>query len=223
MGHRKGLIVEGGQGLGSPRIPEDWTSSGALDLSERKYQALVEATNTGYMILDSEGRVLEANQEFLRLTGRPAFAEILGRRVVAWTTASDRSRAEEALRACLAQGRVRDLELDYANPEGGVTSIEINAMAVMTSEGLRVLALCKDISVRRSVERSLRELENLFTLFMEHSPVYVFFKDAELRTLRLSRNFEQMLGRPMDQLLGKTMDELFPPRMTGGSSRKTLW
>jgi PAS domain S-box-containing protein len=45
---------------------------------------------------------------------------------------------------------------------------------------------------------------------MEYSPIYVFFKDSEIRALKLSRNYEQMLGRPMDELLGKTMDELFP-------------
>jgi len=31
-----------------------------------------------------------------------------------------------------------------------------------------------------------------------------------IRSLRLSRNYEQMLGMPIDEMLGKTMDELFP-------------
>ena len=38
----------------------------------------------------------------------------------------------------------------------------------------------------------------------------MFFKDTDIRSIRLSRNYEQMLGRPLDELLGKTMDELFP-------------
>ena len=45
---------------------------------------------------------------------------------------------------------------------------------------------------------------------MENSPVYIFFKDDHIRSRRLSRNFEKMLGRPISELLGKTMDELFP-------------
>lgn len=56
----------------------------------------------------------------------------------------------------------------------------------------------------------LRESEEIFQSFMEHSPIYVFFKDENIRSLQLSRNFETMLNRPLAELLGKSMDELFP-------------
>ncbi|HSO85601.1 MAG TPA: PAS domain S-box protein, partial [Draconibacterium sp.] len=45
---------------------------------------------------------------------------------------------------------------------------------------------------------------------MENSPVYIFFKDKNIRTVRLSRNYEQMIGLPLNDIIGKTMDELFP-------------
>lgn len=59
-------------------------------------------------------------------------------------------------------------------------------------------------------EEALRESEEIFQRFMEHSPIYVFFKDENIRSLRLSRNYEAMLNRPLAELLGKSMDELFP-------------
>jgi PAS domain S-box-containing protein len=68
----------------------------------------------------------------------------------------------------------------------------------------------QEIAVRKKAEGALRESEDVFRCFMEHSPIYVFFKDANIRALRLSANFETMLGRPMAELLGKTMDDLFP-------------
>ena len=52
-----------------------------------------------------------------------------------------------------------------------------------------------------------------FISSLEYSPIYFFFKDAELRPILLSRNFEQMVGKPMDQILGRTMEELFPPEL----------
>ena len=67
-----------------------------------------------------------------------------------------------------------------------------------------------DITDRRRTEEALEESEDIFRSFMEHSPIYVFFKDHEIRSLRLSRNYEKMLGMPIDEILGKTMDELFP-------------
>ena len=62
----------------------------------------------------------------------------------------------------------------------------------------------------KRAEDALRESESIFASFMEYSPVYIFFKDKEIRSLRLSRNYEQMLGMPVSQILGKRMDELFP-------------
>jgi PAS domain S-box-containing protein len=65
------------------------------------------------------------------------------------------------------------------------------------------------VALREEV-RALRDIETKFRLFLEYVPVYVFFKDDKIRALHLSRNFEQLLGRPLEEQLGKTMDELFP-------------
>ncbi|MCM2267628.1 MAG: PAS domain-containing protein, partial [Elusimicrobiales bacterium] len=62
-------------------------------------------------------------------------------------------------------------------------------------------------------EDALQETEEIFNQFMEHNPLYVFFKDENLRALHLSRNFETWLGRPMNDLLGKSMAELFPSEL----------
>jgi two-component system cell cycle sensor histidine kinase/response regulator CckA len=45
---------------------------------------------------------------------------------------------------------------------------------------------------------------------MEHNPIYVFFKDENIRSIHLSRNYEQLLGMPINEILDKTMDEIFP-------------
>ena len=59
-------------------------------------------------------------------------------------------------------------------------------------------------------EKELYETNEIFHNFMLNSPIYVFFKDSEIRSLKLSKNFEQMLGLPLEELLGKTMYDLFP-------------
>ncbi|MDD2806386.1 MAG: PocR ligand-binding domain-containing protein [Elusimicrobiales bacterium] len=68
----------------------------------------------------------------------------------------------------------------------------------------------------READAKLRERDEVFGQFLEHSPVYVFFKDEQLRTMHLSRNFEAWLGRPLAELLGKSMAELFPPELAKG-------
>ncbi len=67
----------------------------------------------------------------------------------------------------------------------------------------------RDVNLNKQYEKKFEIDEEIFAQFLEHSPAYVFFKDDNIRTLRLSRNFENLIGRPMDDLLGKTMFELF--------------
>ena len=62
----------------------------------------------------------------------------------------------------------------------------------------------------RHTEEALRERDAIFSHFMEHSPIHVFFKDQDIRAIRLSKNYETMLGKPLAELLGKNMDDLFP-------------
>ena len=68
----------------------------------------------------------------------------------------------------------------------------------------------------RQADEALRESQEIFTQFMENSPIYVFFKDENIRAVRLSRNYEKMLGRPLHELLDKTMDDLFPSDLAKG-------
>ncbi len=67
--------------------------------------------------------------------------------------------------------------------------------------------------LRLRTETALKENEEIFKQFMDNSPIYVFFKDNNIRPLRLSSNYEKMLGKPIKDLLGKTMDELFPSEL----------
>ncbi len=68
-----------------------------------------------------------------------------------------------------------------------------------------------DVTGSVKTEEMLREKEEIFSQFMLHSPIYVFFKDSELRAIRLSANFRQLTGKPVDELLGRAMHEMFPP------------
>jgi signal transduction histidine kinase len=58
----------------------------------------------------------------------------------------------------VAQGFVRNLEVDYVNEEGRCTPIEINATVLSTGKNLRILTLCRDISRRKNAEDRLRRL-----------------------------------------------------------------
>jgi PAS domain S-box-containing protein len=66
----------------------------------------------------------------------------------------------------------------------------------------------------RKTEKSLRESNELFTLFMRHSPIYAYIKEVtptQSRVLQASENFGEIIGIPGSTMAGKTTAELFPP------------
>jgi len=127
--------------------------------SERLYRALLETTNTGYTIIDGQGIVLDANDEYVRLTGHGDLKDILGRSVVEWTAEFEREKNTAAILECLANGYIRNLEIHYQDAQGNVTPVEINATLVEKEGVQQILSLCRDITNRKKIEAERQRLE----------------------------------------------------------------
>ena len=130
-----------------------------LKASEEKYRALVETTDTGYLITDKEGKVIDANREYVRLTGHNELGEILGRSVIEWTAAQEKQKNAEALARCVKDGFIRDLVIDYVDGNNRVTPVEINAKVTGGGESLRIISLCRDVSDRKRNEEVRLQLQ----------------------------------------------------------------
>jgi len=154
-------------------------SEEALQGSEEKYRALVETTDTGYLILDEAGRVIDANPEYIRLTGHQTLEEIKNRSVVEWTALHDQARNAQEVEKCMKQGFVRNLEIDYVDRDGNITPIEINAKVVETEDELQILSLCRDITERTQAEEALRESEKRFRELTELLPISIYEMDGQ--------------------------------------------
>jgi two-component system cell cycle sensor histidine kinase/response regulator CckA len=138
---------------------------------EQLYYTLVEATHTGFVHFDESGRVVEVNEEFMRLTGRTSFAEVLGLGIESWVAPSDWEKARKEYEQGVRAGFIRNLELDFVSPDGTVVPVEFSARVRETPVGKRVLAFCRDISARRireseqqAFDRQLQETQKLESL-----------------------------------------------------------
>ena len=177
--------IQGLVGIGRD-ITERKQAEAALHESEEKYKTLLETTDTGYVILDAEGKVCGANREYVRLTGHGALAEISGKNVAEWTAAHDRERNAAEVRKCLQQGFVRNLEIDYVGREGRIVPVEINATVVKSGQGVQILALCRDITERKMAEEAVCESEGKFRSIFENAPIGIFQSTIEGRLLTVN-------------------------------------
>ena len=113
--------------------------------SEERYRNLIETTGTGYVVLDMEGKVLDANDMYVKLAGRSSLHEILGKSVTEWTAPYDLERNAAEVRRCVETGSVRGLRVDYVHPDGSVQPIEVNASLVESDGEKRILTLCRGV------------------------------------------------------------------------------
>ncbi|MEI7648180.1 MAG: PAS domain S-box protein [Methanomicrobiales archaeon] len=175
----------------------------ALLESEEKYRTLVETTGTGFVIIDDQGRVLDANREYVDLSGHLSLDEIAGRNVIEWTAAYERDKNAEAIRQCVRDGYIRNLEIDYVNKSGTITPIEINSTVLRSIEGVQILTLCRNISERKLAEKKLNDSEDRYrTVFENTGTATVLIEEKTIISLA-NTEFERLSGYSKQEIEGK--------------------
>lgn len=189
----------------------------ALKTSEERYRTLFEGSPDAIFLADPEtGEIVDANPSASRLLKRP-LNEIVGMHQSQLhpptVLESSKEKFREHVNKTSLKVEIHSIQHVVLCSDGTEVPVDILAQMV-TIKGRRLLqGVFRDVSARKRAEEALRESEEIFRSFMEYSPIYVFFKDKDIRGIRLSRNYETMLGKPMEELLGKTMYDLFPSEL----------
>jgi diguanylate cyclase (GGDEF)-like protein/PAS domain S-box-containing protein len=137
-------------------IAERQRTQEALQTCGNLYKTLVETTGIGYHLLDANGVIVDANAEYVGLTGRTTLAEIKGKPAVRWVAPYDEGRAASEIKKCLTEGYIRNAEIDYIDDRGKITPVEINATLLDDSGSPQLLSLARDITERREADLALR-------------------------------------------------------------------
>ena len=175
----------------------------ALRESESRYRSLVETTDTGFVIVDTDGRVVDANQKYVQLSGHRELAEILGRSVVEWTADYEKEKNQKAVEQCAKDGFIRNFEVDYTDSSGSITPIEVNATVVQYGNTPRILTLCRDISDRRKTEQALRESEMFYRTIFETTGSASVIIEKDTTIIYANEGFARMSGFAVPELEGQ--------------------
>ena len=143
-----------------------------------KARDLIDNTDTGYVVVNDQGVLLEANEPYLRLLGVKNFNEIKGRNVIDWTAPESQAIKRHASNKCAVEGNIKDFETTYLKVDGNRVHILINASTEKTSDGLILRALCKDITRLKNVEFKLRQKEAHFREAINVSPATTYILAA---------------------------------------------
>jgi PAS domain S-box-containing protein len=180
----------------------------ALRESEERYRTVIETTHTGYVVLDADGRVLEANEDYAFICGYPSAREIVGHFVTDWTAPYDQERNRAEVQKCLMTGNVRMLQVDYQRPDGSIIPVDISASVLNTEHGKQIVTLCRDITEQKNAETVLRESEEKFRSFVEQSSDGVMLVNEEGRLVGWNQAQEKLYGLTRQEVVGRSFWDL---------------
>jgi len=125
--------------------------------SEAKYRTLIETTDTGFAIVDQAGTVIDANMEYVRFSGRNNIEDILGHNVVEWTVSYEQEKHLDGIKKCIADGRIRDIVLDFVDNKGKVTPVEFSGAMIEINGKKLAFKLVRDVTERKVAEKKSQE------------------------------------------------------------------
>lgn len=204
-------------------ITESKVAEMALRESEERYKRVIEVTGTGYVVLDDQGRVTDANQEYVRLTGRQRLDEIMGHSVQEWTAPHDGERNGREVKQCLEQGFIRNFDVDHVTPDGKIIPVEINATVLRDFGTVQILSLCRDITERKRNEEARRESERKYRELVENANSIILRWGSDGRITFLNEFGQQFFGYKEREICGRhVMGTIVPETEDGGRSLHTL-
>ncbi|MGV3533523.1 MAG: PAS domain-containing protein, partial [Chthoniobacteraceae bacterium] len=182
--------------------------------AQDKFKILFEHSANAHLIYDEDG-ILECNPacvELLRARGKD---DILGRKIHELSPgqqldgAQSEGKLEELRELALHAGSIRhEWQLRRGNRDD--VTVEMSLTPVQLNGRTVLLAVWHDLTERKRAEVALRESEERFQAFMNHSPAVAFIKDDQGRYVYINRVFADRFSLSMEELMGKTDFDWMP-------------
>jgi PAS domain S-box-containing protein len=202
----------------------------ALRVAEEKYTKALRITPDALLISSvADGRILEANDSFLRLTGYTR-EEVIGRPTAelrVWRSMDDRAALLAALQ--VNNGVVRDMEFTFQTKLGqqGVGLVSAHLIEIAGEQCL--ITISRDITAQKRAEaereRMRQDLEqqvHLLDAILTTTPDHFHVHDREGRYLYASPIALQAVGLTAEQVVGKTWRDLGFPAEVGQQFEERL-
>jgi PAS domain S-box-containing protein len=178
-----------------------------LEQREAKIRRLVEANIVGIFIWDFEGRILEANDEFLRIVGCDRDDLKSGR--MRWTDLTPPEWLErdtgQRLPELKATGSLQPFEKEYFRKDGGRVPVLIGVTS-FEETGNQGVAFVLDLSEQKRSEESHR-------LVLETASDVVISLDESGLILLANPATKRVFGYDSEELIGKPLTTLMPEFM----------
>ena len=182
-----------------------------LQKREAEIRRLVDANIVGILMWDRKGRILEANDAFLRIVGYQREDLRAGR--LRWTDLTPPESLAHELEHALPQleltGSVQPFEKEYFHKDGHRVPVLIG-VAAFDEQRERGVAFVVDMSERKCAEEALRTSEERFRTLVDHATDAIFLYDEEGIVRDVNRQACEALGYTREELIGMRAGQFDP-------------
>lgn len=140
-----------------PLLGEQRRATEARRVSEEKLEKAFRASPSAIVLLTiAEGRFLDANEGFARLTGyrRDEVLRHSSLEINLWPSPEDRARFIAALRRL---GRIHDVELNFRIKSGETRTVSMSCEIIKIGDELCSITVARDITDRKLAEETLHQ------------------------------------------------------------------
>lgn len=137
-----------------------------LRRSEEKLRHMFEALNEGIIVIGLDNTILEINDAILRMYGKKARKDLLGKSVLQFIADYDRDRVRQNISSTLTAQTGRVVEYVLLRGDGSEFPAEMSVAALRDAEGnpTGVIAVVEDITERKRMEEQMLITDRLASI-----------------------------------------------------------
>jgi len=178
-----------------------------------KRKILIDQSRDGFVTLDSDGRVYEANRRFAEMLGYTP-EEMRELHVWDWDTRIEREQLLEMIRKIDAAGD--HFETRHKRKDGTVLDVEISTNAATFSGKKLIFCVVRDITGRKRMEDALRESEEWSRTILNAAQAGIILVDATThRIIDANPKALHLIGAPRDAVIGSVCHRFICPAERG--------
>lgn len=171
-------------------------------------RALFDNARDGLLIINSEHRVIEANQEICRMLGYD-MKEIT--RLYTWDFEAKMTKEDVIRSFSLSQGIDTTFESVHRRSDGTTYPVEVSARTFRFEGQNVVFCSCRDITGRKRIEENLEEQKTQFRNLFQHLADAVFIADIQTGiVVDANESACSLMQMPIEKIIGLHQSQLHP-------------
>ena len=171
---------------------------------------LFELAPHAVVLVDADVSVIRVNQEFTRMFGYTA-EEAVNRPLLDLVAPEERLPEYQNNARLLSSGQKVESETIRRRKDGSRIAVSMTASPVLTAGPIEGYIIYRDITARKRDEEELKKQTAHLDELFELAPHAVVLVDADVRVIRVNKEFTRMFGYTPDEAVGRMLEELVAP------------